>query len=56
VTEHALEPEHEFLLLGCDGLWGVLSSQRAVEFSRDRLQVHNNLTACSRKLVPHLLC
>ena len=51
VTEHALEPEDEFLLLGCDGLWDVFSSQRAVEFARGRLQVHNDPAACSRELV-----
>ena len=51
VMEHCLEPEDEFLLLGCDGLWDVFSSQRAVEFARGRLQVHNDPAACSRELV-----
>jgi len=55
VTEHALEPEDEFLLLGCDGLWDVFSSQRAVEFARGRLQVHNDPAACSRELVRGVL-
>ena len=55
MTEHCLEPEDEFLLLGCDGLWDVFSSQRAVEFARGRLQAHNSPDQCSRELVRFLL-
>jgi serine/threonine protein phosphatase PrpC len=36
VTTHTLCPEDEFLLVGCDGLWDVLPSQRAVEIARAR--------------------
>ena len=49
--EHLLQAEDEFLLLGCDGLWDVFSSQRAVEFARSRLQQHNNPVLCSQELV-----
>ncbi|CDJ63722.1 protein phosphatase 2C, putative [Eimeria necatrix] len=34
----ALQPEDEFLLLACDGLFDVMSSQEAVSFVRKQLQ------------------
>lgn len=51
VVTHTLAPEDEFLLLGCDGLWDVLSSQRAVDIARSRLRIHNDPSACSGELV-----
>lgn len=51
VVTHTLAAEDEFLLLGCDGLWDVLSSQRAVDIARSRLRIHNDPAACSRELV-----
>jgi hypothetical protein len=51
VTEHHLHRDDEFLLMGCDGLWGVFGNQRAVEWARLRLQVHNDPQACAEELV-----
>ena len=48
---HTLQAEDEFLLLACDGLWDVFSSQRAIEFARSRLQEHNDPQQCSQDLV-----
>lgn len=52
---HTLEAEDEFLLLACDGLWDVFSSQRAIEFARSRLQQHNDPQQCSQDLIDEAL-
>lgn len=55
VEEHELTEEDEFLILGCDGLWDVFSSQNAVEFARGQLRQHNDPERCSRELVSEAL-
>lgn len=32
-----LTPDHEFVLLACDGIWDVLSNEEVVEFVRIRI-------------------
>jgi len=32
-----LEPDDEFIILGCDGIWDCLTNEKAVEFVRTRI-------------------
>ncbi|KVI08710.1 Protein phosphatase 2C [Cynara cardunculus var. scolymus] len=55
LKEVTLTKEDEFLILGCDGLWDVMSSQYAVTIVRKELMVHNDPGKCSRELVSEAL-
>ncbi|KAJ0747092.1 putative protein-serine/threonine phosphatase transcription factor DBP family [Helianthus annuus] len=50
-----LTEDDEFLIIGCDGLWDVMSSQCAVTITRKELMVHNDPERCSRELVREAL-
>lgn len=53
--ETTLTEEDEFLIMGCDGLWDVMSSQCAVTMVRKELMLHNDPERCSRELVQEAL-
>ncbi|XP_010270505.1 PREDICTED: probable protein phosphatase 2C 27 isoform X2 [Nelumbo nucifera] len=55
LKETVLSEEDEFLIMGCDGLWDVMSSQCAVTMVRKELMVHNDPERCSRELVREAL-
>lgn len=55
LEEAILTEEDEFLVLGCDGLWDVMSSQCAVTIARKELMLHNDPQRCSQVLVREAL-
>ncbi|XP_022953773.1 probable protein phosphatase 2C 2 [Cucurbita moschata] len=46
-----LTEEDEFLIIACDGIWDVMSSQQAVNVVRQGLQRHDDPERCARELV-----
>ena len=46
-----LTSEDEFLVLACDGLWDVMSSQRCMELARTHLRDNNDPQLCAEHLV-----
>ncbi|OWM80022.1 probable protein phosphatase 2C 2 isoform X2 [Punica granatum] len=50
-----LTEEDEFLVLGCDGIWDVMSSQHAVNIVRRGLRRHDNPEQSARDLVKESL-
>jgi Protein phosphatase 2C len=58
ITQMLLGSDGEFLILACDGLWNVLTSQAAVEFVKLRLgtwQQQQPLDQLAQQLVEHAL-
>lgn len=55
LEEIVLTEEDEFLIMGCDGLWDVMSSQCAVTMVRKELMQHNDPERCSKVLVKEAL-
>ncbi|KAK9139103.1 hypothetical protein Scep_008784 [Stephania cephalantha] len=50
-----LTEDDEFLIIGCDGIWDVMSSQHAVSVVRRGLRRHDNPEQCARDLVMEAL-
>ncbi|KAG6644906.1 probable protein phosphatase 2C 2 isoform X1 [Carya illinoinensis] len=50
-----LTEDDEFLIIGCDGIWDVMSSQQAVSLVRCGLSRHDDPEQCARDLVMEAL-
>ncbi|ONK63109.1 uncharacterized protein A4U43_C07F11510 [Asparagus officinalis] len=50
-----LTEDDEFLIIGCDGIWDVMTSQHAVSIVRRGLRRHDNPEQCARELVMEAL-
>ncbi|XP_062230627.1 probable protein phosphatase 2C 47 [Phragmites australis] len=46
-----LSEDDEFLIMGCDGVWDVMTSQHAVSIVRRGLRQHDDPERCARELV-----
>ena len=55
VRVEPLRADDEFLVMACDGLWDVLSSQQAVNFVRRRLVLHGDVGKAAHELVQKAL-
>ena len=55
MEEILLSEEDEFLIIGCDGLWDVISNQCAVTMVRKELIMHNDPGRCLSALVKEAL-
>uniref|UniRef100_A0A2P2LNN7 protein-serine/threonine phosphatase n=1 Tax=Rhizophora mucronata TaxID=61149 RepID=A0A2P2LNN7_RHIMU len=50
-----LTEDDEFLIIGCDGIWDVMSSEHAVNIVRRGLRRHDDPEQCARDLVKEAL-
>lgn len=50
LTEHTLSEGDEFIVLACDGIWDVMTSQRCIDFVRERLNASKPLSKICEEL------
>ena len=52
VVVHDLVPDHEFLVLACDGIWDVLTNQEVTDFIRARIAQKMDPEIVSKPFIP----
>ncbi|XP_010544943.1 PREDICTED: probable protein phosphatase 2C 49 isoform X1 [Tarenaya hassleriana] len=55
IRQITLTEDDEFLIIGCDGVWDVMTSQQAISIVRRGLRRHDDPTRCARELVMEAL-
>ncbi|EYC27663.1 hypothetical protein Y032_0008g116 [Ancylostoma ceylanicum] len=55
VKVETLQPNDEFLVVACDGIWNSLNSQQVVDFIRERLKQGKSCVDISEELCDHCL-
>ncbi|KAL2464228.1 putative protein phosphatase 2C 13 [Forsythia ovata] len=55
VSQTLLTEDDEFLIIGCDGIWDVMSNQDAVSLVRRELRHTNDPQQCAQELVNYAL-
>ncbi|GJR82292.1 retrotransposon protein, putative, ty1-copia subclass [Tanacetum coccineum] len=55
MTQMVLTKDDEFMIIGCDGIWDVMSNEDAVNLVRKQLMQHNDPQRCAAKLINQAL-
>nr|GEX43071.1 probable protein phosphatase 2C 49 [Tanacetum cinerariifolium] len=55
MTQMVLSDDDEFMIIGCDGIWDVMSNEEAVGLVRRQLMQHNDPERCARELIDQAL-
>ncbi|KVH89654.1 probable protein phosphatase 2C 47 [Cynara cardunculus var. scolymus] len=55
VMQTVLTEDDEFLIIGCDGIWDVMTNQEAVALVRRQLRLYDDPQCCARELVNQAL-
>jgi [calcium/calmodulin-dependent protein kinase] kinase len=55
VLVHTVRPRDEFVVLACDGVWDVMTSQQVVNFVRRKLKEHSDVQLVSEQLIQKAL-